>query len=728
MRHKSASLTVEEMHQVKHLMGGALTLVAFWSLLSLDLGSGVLVLLSMLGVALSMAKPDLLTRIPPLVWRLATPALILWVGSDFLLSAPELIPPLVRMIILLLLYRNFAPRRQREDLQLILLCLFCLIMAGVMTVSLLFAFQILFFTPLAMALLFIICLLDRGEPTKAEEVSWVGFGWRRISRRVLRVLDWKVLALGSALFGLVVLVSTLLFILTPRFDIEEAIPFLQFQAQPLTGFSEKVDLDAVSSLQRDNSVAIRIDLPSVEALPAEPYWRMLVLDAYSNGSFILSDDLGGIAFKQHLNLREFSPDGFRSVDSAGEEWTFYMEGGVSRYLPVPGDFGLLRFRSTQMLDVLRIPRVYRVDRVSQTVFSFQTENLRFNDRFPVSERERKLLSEVESGGFAEPTKYPGTTAHLPLSKDDLDQLSRINEQIHSGEPLSVSEYSRKVRGWLWENFKYSLDANGRSGGASDPVVNWLSEGDRGHCELFASALVLLAREAGYPARLVVGFAGGSWNSVEDYFVLRNSDAHAWVELYDRDAREWLRIDPTPGYGLTDADGQVARSMQYDTGWGAWLDSLRILWYRRIVSFEQEDQLQLARSAKEAVKAFVDEIGAQMKAFFAAAKAWLAQPFRAADWFSSLWLVVLAVMFLLLWRVRDRIVDLLYIALNRSETLDPVRKRASRYLRKISEKHGPVGPDPIRLELQRLRFGPTVKRDEALPILNRAKEALRRKKS
>ena len=67
----------------------------------------------------------------------------------------------------------------------------------------------------------------------------------------------------------------------------------------------------------------------------------------------------------------------------------------------------------------------------------------------------------------------------------------------------------------------------------------------GHCELFAGAFTLLARTAGHPTRVVGGFVGGTWN--EDYLIVRNSNAHAWCEIFDG-AESWLRVDPTMSAG------------------------------------------------------------------------------------------------------------------------------------------------------------------------------------
>ncbi|WP_158279792.1 transglutaminaseTgpA domain-containing protein [Coraliomargarita sinensis] len=729
MTYRSAKLTTEELHEVKHLMGGLLTMLSFWSLLSLDVQSSWLIAAGLLAVSFSLIRPAWVSHIPPFTWRLTAPLLLVVIIADFLLNIPEFIPSLVRMVVLLLLYRNFAPRYQREDLQLILLCLFCLIMSGVMTVSLLFAFQILLFTPMAMALLFVVCLLDRGEQTEKYETSWTHFSWPRLLQRVWQVLDWRVLALGSAMFGFVVLVSTLLFILTPRFNLDQAIPFLQVETQAMTGFSEEVALGDVSAVQNDNAVAIRIDLPSVDALDTQPYWRMLVLDRYLDGRFQMSGSLNSYKFREPMTRRELPGEGLPPRLRRGEEWTFYMEGGISRYLPVPGDYAVLRFQLPQEIELLREPHVYCLDSVSQSVFSYQIEDMQFNTRFQTGRREWQGLEDARPSTRLDSAHYPLTTFELALRPEERASLSEINGGVVQGRDLSASEYSQELTEFLRGNFEYSLRPDGQvlfpnADDATDPVINWLREGSRGHCELFASAFVLLARDAGYPARLVIGFVGGSWNSVEDYFVIRNRDAHAWVEIYDQAAKEWLRVDPTPGTGSSDPEAVNSGNMQFETGWSAWIDSLRIQWYRRIVNFEQKDQVEMAMSLKDMFKAFAEEFSARAKAAVAEFKAWISQPFSVGNLMRGLVAAFFVLFLVLVWRARYAFMGLIFRLLRRPKALDPVRRQASRYLKRLEEKHGEDFKPDVLIELQELRFGPEVGPDQAKAVFARAKKALR----
>ena len=83
----------------------------------------------------------------------------------------------------------------------------------------------------------------------------------------------------------------------------------------------------------------------------------------------------------------------------------------------------------------------------------------------------------------------------------------------------------------------------------EPILHFLEESRAGHCELFASAAVLLLRQNGIPARYVTGFLCIERHPGGAYFVSRLGHAHAWVEAFDRQQKQWLMLDPTPPDGI-----------------------------------------------------------------------------------------------------------------------------------------------------------------------------------
>lgn len=91
-----------------------------------------------------------------------------------------------------------------------------------------------------------------------------------------------------------------------------------------------------------------------------------------------------------------------------------------------------------------------------------------------------------------------------------------------------------------QDFKYTLSPPPLE---TNPIDTFLFETRRGYCEHFASAFTFLMRAAGIPARVVGGYLGGSVNPFGDYLIVRQSDAHAWCEVWLKN-QGWVRIDPT----------------------------------------------------------------------------------------------------------------------------------------------------------------------------------------
>ncbi len=99
-----------------------------------------------------------------------------------------------------------------------------------------------------------------------------------------------------------------------------------------------------------------------------------------------------------------------------------------------------------------------------------------------------------------------------------------------------------IQSRLRTHYHYSLDYDRR--GDDDPLLEFLLRDRHGHCEYFASAMALLSRALGVPARVVGGYRVLERNDVGDYYIVRERDAHAWVEAW-LPGKGWLSYDPTP---------------------------------------------------------------------------------------------------------------------------------------------------------------------------------------
>jgi protein-glutamine gamma-glutamyltransferase len=142
----------------------------------------------------------------------------------------------------------------------------------------------------------------------------------------------------------------------------------------------------------------------------------------------------------------------------------------------------------------------------------------------------------------------------------------------------------------------------------DSVDDFLFNTRRGFCGHFASAFALLMRAGGVPARVVTGYQGGEWNPIGGYLLIRRSDAHAWVEVWE-DGRGWVRVDPTAVVaperlrrGILDllpSAGSVPERLLHDFSWlqqshQAW-DALNAWWSTQVVAYNYGSQLRLLES-------------------------------------------------------------------------------------------------------------------------------------
>jgi hypothetical protein len=176
--------------------------------------------------------------------------------------------------------------------------------------------------------------------------------------------------------------------------------------------------------------------------------------------------------------------------------------------------------------------------------------------------------------------------------DNANPQARQMVRDWQAEGLQTREILGRVLQMYRDNFTYTF------------------EGQSGFCEHFASATAMILRAAGVPARVVGGYQGGELNPYENYLVIRQYDAHAWVE-YWQEGRGWVSVDPTAAV----AAGRIDRGFQdyFDyllNGQGnlfslnnlrntpllTWVrlqfDSVNYLWVRWIVSYDSGDQIDL----------------------------------------------------------------------------------------------------------------------------------------
>jgi transglutaminase-like putative cysteine protease len=744
MQAKRAQLNLDELHQLQWLLGGVLALFSVWTVFYLDVDAWTLLILNTVALLAALVWPAWLARVPVAVHVAAFPVIVICFIAD-LWTNGQILPAMIRLDLMLILYRGISYRQRRDDLQLIILGLFLVVVAGVITVSLAFAVQILAFTACALAFLFVITLVDAAEATdppvrtplftwriSVATPAWTRHtDWRRLGSRLRTVTDWRFVLFGTLLFAGVVVLSGLLFLAIPRFQLENSLFLDRFMSKKArTGFTDNIKFGDVTDIISDDGLAVSVDVSDPGQMPATLYLRMVVLDEYREDSFRLSPSLRRTAFGQEPNTSEV--DGTeRPRPGAPVYWTFYLESGVSSYLPLPGSFERLHFREQQNVLTSRSLRAVSLRNEPVTMTAYRIEGVNPSPLLPDPGFAESLRNPPRDRNGA-PLRYTRRELALPSRESDQAVLRATVAEIKGGAALSAEEFAGRACFWLDAHHGYALQS-ALPAGPGDALARWLTSREPGHCELFAGAFVLLARAAGYPTRLVTGFKGGTWNAFSKNLTVRNSNAHAWCEMWNGEG-SWLRVDPTPGSApvtsATEPQGEAAFAARADRSWSALLDSLRIFWYRRIVNFDQGNQLDTLRAVKAATQQAGQHMRGSLDHVAQALKIWL-----TAAWDARRIALVTAVLAALAglgwtgqmllrgwrWRVPRG---------NDVRRSDPARREAGRWLERLREKksEGAPGSEAVWPDLERIRYGARPTWPELEHVFRRARQAWREREA
>jgi hypothetical protein len=172
------------------------------------------------------------------------------------------------------------------------------------------------------------------------------------------------------------------------------------------------------------------------------------------------------------------------------------------------------------------------------------------------------------------------------------------------------ERAEAIEAFLQKNFAYSMA--GMTYVRADPVTWFLLEERAGHCEYFAGAMVAMLNDLDIPARMVTGYSGGDLLSAGDRAVVRESNAHAWVEVRIGSDGGWVVFDPTPA----DDVPSLIRPRGRDLLRFAW-DWVQTGWDRYVLTFGFGEQVQLLSAAAGAIEVLTRSVSWRRLALAAA---------------------------------------------------------------------------------------------------------------
>lgn len=476
--------------------------------------------------------------------KAAIALLILAVAGDFFLSlaASPFDPrvPLVRLFLWLQVLHSFDLPARRDLKYSLASAVVLMAVAAVYARALAFGLLLIPFTLAGTTTLIAMAAEENRTPLKSASRS----GWPR-----------PVLALGMRLALAVLLTAALVFAAIPRGQglrvrwlpvslrfslatrlhdriVNSAYPegaesdpeqtTRVFNPQGYVGFSTYVDLRLRGVLSDTLVMRVRTTRPA--------FWRGLAFDAYTGRGWRMSD----------RSVDEYSSDEPRIVPrfSQDEPWpagseqvvqTFYIEAEqpnviFAAYRPFEvffptGSLAVDRYAGLRSPTRLEPGMIYSV--ISRVPAPASGLLARSHGEVPESIREKYL--------------------QLPTIPTRVHHLA---EQLTAGLSTPYQK-AIAINRFLWHDFTYNLQAPPLPERA-DAVDHFLFVSRQGACEAFASAMAVLLRASGVPARLVTGYTAGAYNVFTGYYEVRNSDAHAWVEMYQPGVG-WLEFEPTSGF-------------------------------------------------------------------------------------------------------------------------------------------------------------------------------------
>lgn len=162
------------------------------------------------------------------------------------------------------------------------------------------------------------------------------------------------------------------------------------------------------------------------------------------------------------------------------------------------------------------------------------------------------------------------------------RVAELAKQI-VGDQKDPRRMAQLLERHLQTRYGYTLELEGD---VADPLAEFLFNRKAGHCEHFATALAIMLRTLGVPARVAVGFFGGE--RALDVYVVRAGDAHAWVEAWVDDGEGWVTYDATPG------DGRRSRPPTWLARAADVYERIELLWRNRVLDYSLFDQVHFMR--------------------------------------------------------------------------------------------------------------------------------------
>jgi len=257
-------------------------------------------------------------------------------------------------------------------------------------------------------------------------------------------------------------------------------------------------------------VAFRVDFASRAPGASQLYWRGPVLAAFNGRTWSNSGP-------------QYRPQAQETIDYSGEAVPYRV---------------MLEPHGRRWLIALDMPRLWSDQQDIYMDGRYQL--IRSRRQGPIRSRiDYQVVSHTTFRALDQlPMKL--REGYLQLPDDSNPRTRALAQDWQREDPTPTTIIGKALNYFRQGGFYYTLTPPALG---ANPADQFIFETREGFCEHYASAFTVMMRAAGIPARVVTGYQGGELNPVGEYFIIRQSDAHAWTEVW-LENEGWVRVDPT----------------------------------------------------------------------------------------------------------------------------------------------------------------------------------------
>ncbi|MEZ5307478.1 MAG: DUF3488 and transglutaminase-like domain-containing protein [Pyrinomonadaceae bacterium] len=497
-----------------------------------------------------------------------------WDGGIFAASG------LSRLILFLSAVKLLQKKSDKDWIFIYLIAFFQVLLAAGLSISIYYIVSLVLFLLTASAA--IVAFEIRKSARDAEESEADRSGIRRVAGEI-HAPGRTVGRLPLISFAIIIaigLVAVPIFFALPRSNAAGFSGSLANRVS-VTGFSNSVRLGAIGTLQKNDATVMRVrivqnsnaDLKSLR-------WRGVALDKFDNKGWTKSRPEIYPATNTRRNY--FMLLEYPSTHGQTTVQTVYLEPlntNVLFALKTPYAIGGKSYLSKDAEGAL-LGSGSGIERSVYTVYS------------DTSEPAPDLLREDSIAYRKDYARY------LQLPEDIDERIPELaSKWITDAKASNRYDSAKAIENRLRRDFKYSLEM--RAGG-EQPVADFLFNVKAGHCEYFASAMAVMLRSQGIASRVVNGFSNGEFNETAGVYVVRQYDAHSWVEVYFPESNAWVEFDPTPPDWEQRKGGNSFFSVI-----GGYFEAIETFWIQYVVAYDGQEQQSLFRRFRDSVSQAAD---------------------------------------------------------------------------------------------------------------------------